>query len=316
MGNIMTNMRQSVTIGRNQTGKRSRQRIATDRIEEKRAVIKRIAGAIVRTILVVLLVATPSIVLPETHSDTALLIALIAVVAAVFTFAEYNSEYPSLVEFRDAPPFNRIRFVALGITVFALSLICLGTENPTTLTQLLGSTGARLGELIDFPYSPVRLVLLVLPTDAPAESVTTLRTAAGVAYFFSIVSLAFFVLMVRFNGWPTKPGGFNVWTNLPTFDPTAGGDIVERLNRDGQINIILGFLLPFIIPALVKFASDTFSPISLESQHTMIWTVTAWAFLPSSLIMRGTAMGRIAQMVEEKRKRSHEAEEAENYLPA
>jgi hypothetical protein len=21
-------------------------------------------------------------------------------------------------------------------------------------------------------------------------------------------------------------GGFNVWTNLPTFDPTAGGDVV------------------------------------------------------------------------------------------
>jgi hypothetical protein len=104
MGNIVSKMRQSVTIGRNQTGTRSRQRIETDRIEEKRAVIKRIAGAIVRTILVVLLVATPSIVLPETHSDTALLVALIALVAAAFTFAEYNTEYPSLVEFRDALP--------------------------------------------------------------------------------------------------------------------------------------------------------------------------------------------------------------------
>jgi hypothetical protein len=206
--------------------------------------------------------------------------------------------------------------LALNITVFSLSLICLGTETPSTLTQLLGIIGGRLGELIDFPYSPVRLVLLVLPSDAPVETVGTLRTAAGVAYFFSIVSLAMFVLLVRFNGWPTKPGGFNVWTNLPTFDPTAGGDIVERLNRDSQINIILGFLLPFIIPALVKFASDNFSPISLESQHTMIWTITAWAFLPSSLIMRGTAMSRIAQMIEEKRKRSSEAAEADDYLPA
>ena len=27
-------------------------------------------------------------------------------------------------------------------------------------------------------------------------------------------------------------GSFNVWINLPTFDPTTGGDVVERLERD------------------------------------------------------------------------------------
>jgi len=316
MGKIVAKMRQPVTMWQAQAGKRARQRIATDRIEETRTVFTRIAGAIVRSICIVLLVATPSLVLADTHSDTAMLVALIALVAAAFTFTEYNSEYPSLVEFRDAPPFNRIRFAALAITVFCLSLVCSGWEEPTSMTQLLGVVGARLGDLIDFPFSPVRLVILMLPEDAEPLLVESVRTAAGIAYLFSIVSLAVFVLMIRLFGWPTKPGGFNVWTNLPTFDPTSGGDIVDRLNRDSQINIILGFLLPFLLPAVVKLTSDLLSPISFEDPHTLIWTMSAWAFLPSSLLMRGAAMGRVAQMIEEKRKRTYAQTESAGYLPA
>jgi hypothetical protein len=33
--------------------------------------------------------------------------------------------------------------------------------------------------------------------------------------------------------------------------------------------------------------------------------MTAWAFLPASLFMRGIAMGRIAGMIAEKRKRNN-----------
>jgi hypothetical protein len=89
---------------------------------------------------------------------------------------------------------------------------------------------------------------------------------------------------------------------MPTFDPTAGGDVVQRLSRDSQINLILGFLLPFLIPAAVKLASDVFDPISLSDPHTLIWTVTAWAFLPASLVMRGLALARVAQMIDAQRK--------------
>ena len=110
---------------------------------------------------------------------------------------------------------------------------------------------------------------------------------------------------MRAIGWPNRMGGFNVWINLPTFDPTTGGDVVDRLQRDARFNIALGFLLPFIIPAAVKLASLAFSPVTLESPQTLIWTMTAWAFLPASLFMRGIAMGRIAGMIAEKRKRNN-----------
>ncbi len=46
-------------------------------------------------------------------TDTTQIVALLALLAAVFTFVEYFSAYPSFVEFRNAPPFNRLRFVAL-----------------------------------------------------------------------------------------------------------------------------------------------------------------------------------------------------------
>ena len=76
-------------------------------------------------------------------------------------------------------------------------------------------------------------------------TVNLIRTAAGLAYLVSLIALATFVVLVRVMGWPARQGAFNVWVNLPLFDPTAGGDVLYRLQRDARINIALGFLLPF-----------------------------------------------------------------------
>jgi len=135
------------------------------------------------------------------------------------------------------------------------------------------------------------------------------RSAAGLAYLISLISLAVFVIALRPGSWPNRDVAFNVWVNLPTFDPTAGGDVVARLQRDARVNIALGFLLPFLTPAVVKIASSGFEPLTLTSPQTLIWTMTAWAFLPASLFMRGIAMGRIAEMIRDKRRESELAHE-------
>jgi hypothetical protein len=303
----MARMRQTPVEGEKPTGTEPRHRIATGRIEGEQAMMTRLSGAILRAILVVLLIATPSILLAGTSSDTTQIVALLAVIAAVFTLVEYYSGSPSLVEFRDAPPFNRVRFVALFTTVFILTIILRGETDPTTMTRFFQAIGADIGAAIDFPYSPVRLVVLMMPDTASEALISQVRTAAGISYLVSILSLAVFVLTLRLRGWPVRHKGFNVWVNLPTFDPTAGGDVVERLNRDAQFNLILGFLLPFIIPAFVKLASDLFDPITLANPHTLIWTMTAWAFLPASLLMRGTALTRVAQMIRMQRERAYAA---------
>jgi len=113
--------------------------------------------------------------------------------------------------------------------------------------------------------------------------------------------------MVRLLGWPTRNRAFNVWVNLPLFDPTAGGDVVHRLRRDARINIVLGVLLPFLIPAVVKAAASLIDPLSMQNPQTLIWMMAAWAFIPASMIMRGIAIGRIAELIEQKRNRAYTA---------
>jgi hypothetical protein len=72
----------------------------------------------------------------------------------------------------------------------------------------------------------------MLDDGATAAQIADVRTAAGTAYLISLVSLALFVIVLKMAGWPSTKSAFNVWVNLPTFEPTAGGDVVDRLVRD------------------------------------------------------------------------------------
>jgi hypothetical protein len=269
-------------------------------------------GAMTRGLLVALLIATPALMLPDVAADASQMTIFVAMLAAFLTFVEYNSNFPSIVEFRDAPPFNRLRFISLFVTVVLLSAVVQGHTDPTKVSGGLTSIATILGNAIDVPYSPVRLIVLMLPEHADDSLVTQVRTSAGLAYLISLIAMAAFLVFVRVLSWPAKHGAFNVWTNLPLFDPTAGGDVISRMQRDARINIVLGFLLPFIIPAVVKLAADLINPISLHNPQTLIWTISAWAFLPASMIMRGIAMSKVADMIEDKRRRAYADAEAQN----
>jgi hypothetical protein len=275
-------------------------------------VIERIVGAAARGVLVALLLATPALLLPNIAANSSQVVLLMAMLAGFLTFAEYNAKSPSIVEFRDAAPFNRLRFIALFASIFLLSLITKGKTDPTAVTNALTSIGLIIGNAIDFPFSPVRLVVLMLPDTADADVVSAVRISAGLSYLISLIAMTAFLILVRILNWPSRKGAFNVWINLPLFDPTAGGDVLLRLRRDARFNIALGFLLPFFIPAVVKMASDLIEPITLENPQTLIWTMSAWAFLPASMIMRGIAMGKIADMIEEKRRRTYANAAQEN----
>lgn len=281
--------------------------------EEVATVLTRVTGAIVRGILVMILVALPSVVLPGTGADGRQMAALVALFAGILTFAEYNARTPALVEFRDAAPYNRIRF-CMALAMVAVLVPVVG-EASSTIGALMRAVAYVCGLALDFPYSPVRLVTILLAHDAPPDLVLTVRSAAGAAYFIALFSLVFFVSVLRLQGWPARNGAFNVWVNLPTFDPTAGGDVVARLERDARVNVALGFLLPFVIPAVVKAGGMGMGALDLSSPQTLTWTIAAWAFLPTSLCMRGIAMGRIAGMIRERRRR-HMDDDAPGYVAA
>lgn len=294
---------------------RVRQSIGPARVEGFIDVVSRLTGAVARAMFVVLLISTPSLLLPGVTQDTTQMVVLIGLFAGLITLIEYGSTYPCLIEFRNAPPFNRVRFLSLFVTVFLLSIIFRGLYEPTTLTRFVQAVGHLVGYVIDFPYSPVRLIMLLVPDQTNVEHMNLIRAAVGLSYLVSLLTLAVFLIVLRVLGWPNRTQAFNFWTNLPTFDPTMGADVVTRLNRDARFNIALGFFLPFLAPAVARSASGLFNASMMDSPQTLVWMISIWAFLPASLFMRGIAMNRIADMIDEKRMRGARAVAA-GLLPA
>ncbi len=266
-------------------------------------------GATLRALLVALLVAMPSMLIGRMGIDGSQFVMLIALLAGGLVLMEYNSAYPSLIAFRHAPPYNRLRFVMIFLAVMTLCLMFRDESHPGTLTKIMGSLAVILGNVADFPYSPVRLAVLMLPIETPDAIVASVRVAAGVCYVMSVLMIGIFAVLVRVYGWPARNGAFNVWINLPMFDATSGGDVVNRLRGHARVNLILGFLLPFLVPAIVSLIADAINLSALASPQTLIWTMCLWAFLPASLMMRGIAMARVASMIETKRRRTYAAAE-------
>ena len=272
--------------------------------------IKRIIGSAARALLMAIMVAIPSLVLPKTSTDAAQMAALIALVAAVVTFAEYYSEYPTFLEFREAPPFNRLRFFSLFLCVLFASLLLAeadrtGGAAPTLLHAVAASTAGAL----DIPFSPVRLMAIAFKDHPGVFDVETLTAISSLLMVTSLVALALFFVHARFVFWPIRKQAFNFWINLPLFDPTSGRDVLFRLKRDAHVNLALGFLLPFLIPALLRMWMGAFDPSRLAVPEVLIWVTCAWAFLPLTLMMRGIALFRVAALIEEKRRRAYAQED-------
>ncbi len=269
-----------------------------------RAVVSRLPGAIIRAISVMALAILPSVILPGVSVDSKQMAALVALFVGLMIFVEYNGEAPSLIEFRDAPPFNSCRFLLLVALVAALSLVERDHVAPNALTGLLAAVGGLLGQLLDFGFSPVSMASGLIDGGSASVAWPEVRAAAGLAYGISLIGTLGIVLLLVLTGWPWRGQAFNVWVNLPTFDPTTGNDVVSRLSRDACINLALGFLLPFLIPAGVAYGPGGFEAETLLTPQTLIWTMAVWAFLPASLFLRGVAMLRVAQMVRQKRRAS------------
>ena len=143
--------------------------IASGQFEGIERMFVRMSGAALRGLLVALLIATPALLLPQVANDQSQIVVLVSLLAAFLTFVEYNSNAPSIVEFRDAAPFNRMRFIALFLTVLLLTTIAKGQIEPSPVTNALTGLGTVVGNAIDFPYSPVRLVIPVSYTHLRAH---------------------------------------------------------------------------------------------------------------------------------------------------
>ncbi|MEO0344588.1 MAG: hypothetical protein AAF198_14240, partial [Pseudomonadota bacterium] len=151
--------------------------------------------------------------LPWVAADTAQIVVVIALLFSLLTFIEYFGRYPSFVEFRFAAPYNRLKFIAVFIVVMMLSLIARGQTSPNTLSSMLSFIGQFMGNTLDFPFSPVRLIVLMMPPDATEQLTNSVRVAAGLSYSVSLITVITFIVFVKMFGWPMRNGAFNVWVN-------------------------------------------------------------------------------------------------------
>lgn len=266
--------------------------------------LTQLVGAIARALIVIVVIATPALLIPGTSVEGTQVVTLVALALGVFVGLEYAATYPGLVEFRNAPPFNRVRILTLFAMLFLLSLVANATPGQgSSLSIIVAAIGVAAANALDFPFSPVQMIMAHLPPGLDAGTLRQIKAMTGLATVVTLASILTFALLIRFHQWPYRGSSFNVWVNLPTFDPTTGGDVVKRLRRDSLVNVILGVFVPFVLPVVAVVAANHVEISVLSSPHAQVWGITLWMFIPLSLLMRGLAMGRIADMIGQRRAR-------------
>ncbi len=261
-----------------------------------------LVGALLRAFLIVIMIVTPATILSGVSTETNQLLTLISVFAFIYVLCEYGGVYPGLIEFRDAAPLNRVKFLMMFAMVFSMATALSGGTYPTMMARFFESIGILLGLAVDFPFSPIRAVMDVLPDTTSFDQRVKVRVLAGLAYLWALIFLTIFAILIRLKSWPSSTGSFNVWINLPTFDPTAGMDVILRLRRHAKISIALGVILPFISPSLAWMVGLHYGLNLLKSDHALIWMMTLWAFLPAAFFIRGIALHRVSMMLLTKRR--------------
>jgi hypothetical protein len=189
-------------------------------------------------------------------------------------------------------------------TLFLLSLIVTAeTGQGSSLALIVNAFGIVVAAALDFPFSPVQMIGVHLPPGLDPFLVAKIQGMTGLATLVFLIAAGLFALLTRLGQWPSPDNPFNVWINLPTFDPNGGGDIVKRLRRTAAITMIVGAVAPFVLPVVGVVAANHVGLDVLGSPHALVWGITLWMFIPLSLIMRGLAMSRIARMIGERRDR-------------
>ncbi|KPQ06245.1 MAG: hypothetical protein HLUCCA12_11085 [Rhodobacteraceae bacterium HLUCCA12] len=308
MGRIVAKLRRLATIvGRNNEAPGNvRPGYGTSMAERKRK--PHLPGAMVRGFLVAVLAILPAVLIPATTPETAQIMLLLAVFAGGIVFAEYASTYPGLIEFRFAAPFNRTRFLLLALTATFMALLLRHQSDPGPFSALVQGLASACFGLLDFGGSPVRLLTGALPDALPVRHLAQVGQGAALTLVIGATTVLGFIAAIRLNVWPMGKGPFNVWINLPTFDPTAGHDVVLRLLRQARISILLGLLLPFLLPGLVHASSLLMQPLTLQSPMGFVWGIVLWGYVPVSLVMRGVAMIRVARMIRANRRHFADSE--------
>jgi len=256
--------------------------------------MKRIAGAIIRAVLVVLIVITPAYLLPDIGNTTQELALIIGGIVAAFTLFEYAGKTPGFVDFRFAPPYNRFRVAIIAAQIVALSLICRATVQNIPEIMTLSDLAV---EYASFSFSPVAMAVAKTSELSIATSPDLMLRLFSVSFVIAGVLSVGLSMVLWVFGWPSGRADFNLWVNLPTFSPSSVAAAEKRLKRDAMINILIGIGLLYAIPFGFEYVIDVLGAGILEDFHSLVWVVSLWAFLPALLITRGLSISKISRIL-------------------
>ena len=258
----------------------------------------RLLGAIFRALLVVVVAAIPSLLLPSASQGAVEFALIIGGIIGIFTFFEYGSTTPGFVDFRFAPPYNRFRAFTIASQVLAITLVSRAVELGLSEAVIL-DWARQAAQMLDFQYSPVAMAIDAILTDSRFSDTTAILLVYSITTSFVVgvgLTLVLSLILWVFP-WPKDRENFNLWANLPTFQPKDGSNIPRRLRRDAYFNIILGLALIYASPLLPTLGLDWLTVDLFENNQAMVWAATLWVFIASSLIARAIAMLKIARIL-------------------
>ena len=258
----------------------------------------RLFGAIFRALWVVVVATIPSLLLPSASQGAVEFALIIGAIIGMFTFFEYGSTTPGFVDFRYAPPYNRFRAFTIAMQVVTITLVCRAVELGLSDSVLI-NWAQQAAQMLDFKYSPVSMAIDSILSDSRFSDTTAILLVYSITTSFVIgVGMTFaFALILWVFAWPRDRESFNLWANLPTFQPSNEGSIPKRLRRDAYFNIVLGVALIYALPFIPTYGFDWLTVDIFENGQVMVWAATLWVFIATSLIARASAMLKIARIL-------------------
>jgi len=251
-------------------------------------------GALIRALILAVIIAAPSFILPDIPNVARELTLIIAAIIAAFALFEYASKSPGFVDFRFAPPYNRFRVGILAGLAIGLSLLV--RASITGNADILALADWSITYAVT-PNSPAEFALAKIAEFETSSSTQLLTRVFSAAFLISVSLTGVMSLLLWVFKWPFGRTTFNLWVNLPTFAPAEVSLTGRRLRRDGWLNIILAFALFYATPFAFSQAQNMLGPDLFGDSHSLVWVATIWAFLPALMFIRGTSLIKISRIL-------------------
>lgn len=256
----------------------------------------RATEALLRALLVALVVVAPMILVAPDWSFGPL-VAFFAAGGALLTFVEYATPVPSIVSFCAAPPYNRLRFLALSMMLLGGSLLHLVSAKPNMaeFMQTLENVALMNG-------SPAQLLIWVVDN---AEDKATVALLSTWGFIVAVFTCAMLYLVIKNMNWPHQLSSFQQFTNFPR---TADGSPVPPgpFQTYAIVYFLLGLSAPMIGAMLIWLSPPLVTSLGPAHPMLTIWIVTAWSMIPTFLILRALAFRRIAQVISDQTEREEQ----------